>query len=277
MARSSQISSGRRSALLARALLGESRLAKSGLMAFVAGDDDETKMDGEDFPQVWSANMGLAYDQAKAMIKAGNSYAKKMGLPEMMLSPAKGKRGAEDDGDGTGKRRKKAPKDPNRPKRAPTSYLLFCAKRRAENPDRFKGGKAAMTLLGEEWAALSAEAKKPFEAESARQKVDADAKLKAYVEKKARGVNFEDAAPVAAAPVGGLDVSSTKKKKKKKKDKERASSVGSTGDLSSAGGSVLSEKKKKKKKKKKEKEAPPPPPPKPASSSSSSSSDSDSD
>ena len=250
-------------------------------MAFVAGDDDETKMDGEDFPQVWTTNMGLAYDQAKAMIKAGNSYAKKMGLPEMMLSPAKGKRGAEDDGDGdgTGKRRKKAAKDPNRPKRAPTSYLLFCAKRRAENPDRFKGGKAAMTLLGEEWAALSAEAKKPFEAESARQKVDADAKLKAYAEKKARGVNFEEAAPVAAAPVGGLDVSSTKKKKKKKKkDKERASSVGSTGDLSVAGGSVVSEKKKKKKKKKKkEKEAPPPPPPKPASLSSSSSSDSDSD
>jgi structure-specific recognition protein 1 len=78
--------------------------------------------------------------------------------------------------------KKRAKKDPNAPKGAMTSYILFGNEERAkikeENPDA--SATDIMKEIGVRWRSMSAEDKAPFEAKSAEDKVRAKAEMAAY-------------------------------------------------------------------------------------------------
>lgn len=67
------------------------------------------------------------------------------------------------DSDGGRKRRKKA-KDPNRPKRALSSFMFFATEKRSEVTKEFPDLKVTEVgkKLADKWRALSAEEKKVF-------------------------------------------------------------------------------------------------------------------
>jgi len=60
--------------------------------------------------------------------------------------------------------KRKAVKDPNRPKKPKNAYMLFCddvrSKVKADNPDQGMGGLSK--IMGQMWKELSEKKKKPF-------------------------------------------------------------------------------------------------------------------
>ena len=64
----------------------------------------------------------------------------------------------------------KTPKDPNAPKRPPSSYVLFCVQERKKlseaNPEIT--GRAVTDELGRRWGLLTDDQKKPFKDEAAK-------------------------------------------------------------------------------------------------------------
>ena len=64
-------------------------------------------------------------------------------------------------------------KDPNKPKRPPSGFLLFCTNKRmelkAQRPD-LKAGPEMQAMLGEMWRNISEEEKAPYTAEYAKLK-----------------------------------------------------------------------------------------------------------
>jgi len=101
-----------------------------------------------------------------------------------------GPEGGDDDGGGKKKKAKKegggkAKKDKDKPKSAPSAYVLWC---KVERPKLQATHKEATfgelgTLLGAAWKNLSDEEKEPYIKEHAELKKEADAKKKAYEDK----------------------------------------------------------------------------------------------
>mmetsp|Transcript_2189 Transcript_2189/g.3377 ORF Transcript_2189/g.3377 Transcript_2189/m.3377 type:complete len:181 (+) Transcript_2189:64-606(+) len=79
-------------------------------------------------------------------------------------------------------KRKRAKKDPNAPKGALSSYIIFSNVARneikAENPET--PVTEVMRIIGERWRAMSAEDKLPFEEMSARDKMRYESEMSAF-------------------------------------------------------------------------------------------------
>merc|ERR1712066_397625 len=76
----------------------------------------------------------------------------------------------------------KKPKDPNKPKNAPSSYLLYCNDVRARFQEENKGMKISQIskLIGAEWKTLSDEDKKQYVDKSAELRAEWNEKMVEY-------------------------------------------------------------------------------------------------
>jgi hypothetical protein len=114
-----------------------------------------------------------------------------------------------------GQQRKKEPVDPNRPKRAPSAYLLFMADQqgpfKAAHPDMSQ--VEIMTSLGKKWGTLSAGEKASFEKRAATLKADFQRKMLAYNSAKA-GESSSSNGAVIPAPITTAPTTAEKPKKK---------------------------------------------------------------
>ncbi|XP_044493979.1 high mobility group B protein 3-like [Mangifera indica] len=112
-----------------------------------------------------------------------------------------GRSKAEDNGNDTklksrgakaGKRKAKAAKDPNKPKRPPSAFFVFMEEFRVqfkrENPDN-KSVAAVGKAGGEKWKSMSDAEKAPYVAKAESRKNDYNKSMKAYNKKLADGEN----------------------------------------------------------------------------------------
>jgi len=136
--------------------------------------------------------LGAAWAEVSVKEKAVYDAQNKEAKAEYEVAKANYKGGGDDDDDDDGGKKKgksakpakKAKKDKDAPKSAPSAYVLFCTQERpklkAKHPDATFGELG--TLLGAAWKALDNDAKEPFNAEHATKKKIADAKKKEYEE-----------------------------------------------------------------------------------------------
>jgi hypothetical protein len=101
---------------------------------------------------------------------------------------------------GTGKNAGKKKRDPSAPKKALNGYSLFLRAQRVQ----MKGEKDALKRLGEEWKALSEEAKKPYLDEAALDKSRYEKEMLIYRRdhpepKKSKDMSEEELAYIAAS------------------------------------------------------------------------------
>mmetsp|Transcript_2879 Transcript_2879/g.8536 ORF Transcript_2879/g.8536 Transcript_2879/m.8536 type:complete len:244 (+) Transcript_2879:53-784(+) len=186
-----------------------------------------------------------ALDQASGLLKTAEAYAEDLGesLPETFewarKPAAVGAGGKGAGGKGAGGRKKKAPKDPNRPAYAPTGYQVFMEVARKDPAligPQIKG-KQAMTKGGELWKNMSDDEKKKYNDQAAPARARYDREMKAYNEAKARAASRDEPTREEPPPPPPDDDESPRPEKPKKRKLE--------DEFASPG---LSEKKKKKKK-----------------------------
>ena len=82
----------------------------------------------------------------------------------------------------------KAPKDPNKPKRAKSAFMFYCEKHRPKLiADQKKSGKVKIgeiaKVLGANWKKLKDSQKKPFDAQAAKDKERYEKAIAEYNEK----------------------------------------------------------------------------------------------
>ena len=83
----------------------------------------------------------------------------------------------------------KAPKDPNKPKRAKTAFMFYCAQERPKliEKEKKKGGKVVIgdiaKVLGAGWKKLSDSKKKPFNQSAEKDKQRYEKEMSEYNEK----------------------------------------------------------------------------------------------
>ncbi|KAJ0041505.1 hypothetical protein Pint_28710 [Pistacia integerrima] len=94
-----------------------------------------------------------------------------------------------------GKRKAKAPKDPNKPKRPPSAFFVFMEEFRQqfkrENPNN-KSVAAVGKAGGAKWKSLSDAEKAPYVARAESRKTDYNKNMTAYNKKLAEGENGVD-------------------------------------------------------------------------------------
>ncbi|GER37373.1 high mobility group family [Striga asiatica] len=92
------------------------------------------------------------------------------------------------------KKDKKAAKDPNKPKRAPSAFFVFMEGFRKQYKEKNPNNKAVSAVGkagGEKWKSLSEEEKAPFNAEAEKRKREYERKMEAYNKKLAGGDDDE--------------------------------------------------------------------------------------
>jgi len=89
-----------------------------------------------------------------------------------------------DDSSEDAPKNKKAKKDPNAPKRARNSFLIYSMDERPKVTATGLKGKEVLPEIGKRWAKLSDDKKKPYEDKAATEKERYETEMKAYNNKK---------------------------------------------------------------------------------------------
>ncbi|KAI9077375.1 hypothetical protein K1719_040688 [Acacia pycnantha] len=99
-------------------------------------------------------------------------------------------------GAGVRRKRRKAAKDPNKPKRPPSAFFVFMSEFREqykkEHPDN-KSVTAVGKAGGNEWRTMSDADKAPHVAQAQKKKAEYEKTIKAYNMRLAEGLNSEEA------------------------------------------------------------------------------------
>ncbi len=183
-----------------------------------SGDDsDDSFVDSDATGSESSDDDGGGGSSKKRKRKGGKKKKKK-------------KKGNKENSKKTNKRAKKSParkqkkmpkSDPNAPKRALSSFMLFGNKNRAAikaaNPDIAFG--AVGRILGEQWRALTPEEKAPYEAEAAAAKAAYAEATKAYMESDERKI-WEQDMMEEFGQIPGVKKAKAKKARAPKKEKK---------------------------------------------------------
>ncbi|CAA0842015.1 High mobility group B protein 3 [Striga hermonthica] len=88
------------------------------------------------------------------------------------------------------KKEKKAAKDPNKPKRAPSAFFVFLEGFRQQYKEKHPTNKSVSAVgkaAGEKWKSMSDEDKAPFVAKAMKKKEEYERKMEAYNKKLAGG------------------------------------------------------------------------------------------
>ncbi|KAK4261663.1 hypothetical protein QN277_004627 [Acacia crassicarpa] len=98
-------------------------------------------------------------------------------------------------GAGVGRKRRRAAKDPNKPKRPPSAFFVFMSEFREqykkEHPDN-KSVTAVGKAGGNEWRSMSDADKAPYVAQAQKKKAEYEKTIKAYNMRLAAGLNSEE-------------------------------------------------------------------------------------
>jgi len=166
------------------------KVAQTNTVGLDLGDDDEDSDEEDDDYKAPASESSEGEDDDDENSDeeggGGGGEKKASSSSEPKAGKKRSSKAVADEGDKKKKRQKKE-KDPNAPKGATTSFMLFSnanrAAMKAENPDL--PVTELSKLLGAKWREMSKEEKEPYEERAKEDKQRYDAAMKAYKASKA--------------------------------------------------------------------------------------------